>query len=229
MSFDIDIVTIFPAFFKGPLEESLIKKAREKRLIDVRVHDLRKYTRDKHKTVDDKPFGGGPGMVMKPDPIFECVEDIKSKHPGGRVIMLDARGERLTQKKAQQLSQHSHLILLCGHYEGIDHRVHEHLADELISIGDFVTMGGEAPSLSLIEAVVRLVPGVIGNQESLKEESFLQDVENGLEYPQYTRPRDFRGWKVPDVLVSGNHKEVAKWRAKVSKEVTKKRRPDLQK
>lgn len=229
MSFDIDIVTIFPAFFKGPLEESLIKKAREKRLIDVRVHDLRKYTRDKHKTVDDKPFGGGPGMVMKPDPIFECVEDIKSRYPGGKVIMLDARGERLTQKKAQQLSQHTHLILLCGHYEGIDHRVHEHLADELISIGDFVTMGGEAPSLSLIEAVVRLIPGVIGNQESLKEESFLQDVENGLEYPQYTRPRDFRGWKVPDVLVSGNHKEVEKWRTKVAKEVTKKRRPDLQK
>lgn len=225
----IDIVTIFPAFFKGPLEESLIKKAREKRLIDVRVHDLRKYTRDKHKTVDDKPFGGGPGMVMKPDPIFECVEDIKSSRPGAKVIMLDARGERLTQKKAQQLSNESQLILICGHYEGIDHRVHEHLADELISIGDFVTMGGEAPSLCLIEAVVRLVPGVIGNQESLKEESFLQDVENGLEYPQYTRPRDFRGWKVPDVLVSGNHKEVKKWREKISKEVTKKRRPDLQK
>ena len=229
MSFDIDIVTIFPAFFKGPLEESLIKKARDKRLIDVRVHDLRKYTRDKHKTVDDKPFGGGPGMVIKPDPIFECVEDIRAKHPEGRVILLDARGERLTQKKAQELAGRKHLILLCGHYEGIDHRVHEHLADELISIGDFVTMGGEAPSLCLIEAVIRLIPGVIGNQESLKEESFLQDVGNGLEYPQYTRPRDFRGWKVPDVLVSGDHAEVKKWRARTSKEVTKKKRPDLQK
>lgn len=229
MSFDIDIVTIFPAFFKGPLEESLIKKAREKKLIDVRVHDLRKYTHDRHKTVDDKPFGGGPGMVMKPDPIFECVEDIRSKHPEARVILLDARGERLTQKKAQELAGRKHLILLCGHYEGIDHRVHEHLADELISIGDFVTMGGEAPSLCLIESVVRLLPGVIGNQDSLKEESFLQDVENGLEYPQYTRPRDFRGWKVPDVLVSGNHAEMKKWRTSISREVTKKRRPDLQK
>ena len=225
----IDIVTIFPGFFKDPLGESLIKKAQDKQLIDVRVHDLRKYTHDRHKTVDDKPFGGGPGMVMKPDPIFECVEDIRAKHPGGRVILLDARGERLTQKKAQDFAGRKHLILLCGHYEGIDHRVHEHLADELISIGDFVTMGGEAPSLCLIEAVVRLLPGVIGNQASLKEESFLQDVENGLEYPQYTRPRDFRGWKVPDVLVSGNHAEMKKWRSQGSREVTKKRRPDLQK
>lgn len=223
----IDIVTIFPAFFKGPLEESLIKKAREKKRVEIRTHDLRKYTRDKHKTVDDKPFGGGPGMVMKPDPIFECVEEIKSKHARGRVILLDARGQRLTQKKAQQLSHEEHLILICGHYEGIDHRVHEYLADELISVGDFVTMGGEAPSLCLIEAVIRLIPGVIGNQESLKEESFLEDVEHGLEYPQYTRPRDFRGWKVPDVLVSGNHQEVKKWRTKVSREITKKRRPEI--
>ncbi len=222
-AFEIDLVTIFPPFFKGPLEESLIKKAREKKLIDVRVHDLRKFTHDKHRTVDDKPFGGGPGMVMKPEPIFECVESIREKHGRGWVILLDARGERLTQKKAQQLAEKKHLVLLCGHYEGIDHRVHEHLADELISIGDFVTMGGEAPSLSLIEAVTRLVPGVIGNEESLKEESFLE----GLEYPQYTRPRDYRGWKVPEILVSGNHKEVKKWRTQLSKDMTKKRRPDL--
>ncbi len=224
--FEIDLVTIFPAFFKGPMEESLIKKAREKKLIDIRVHDLRKFTHDRHRTVDDKPFGGGPGMVMKPEPIFECVEDIREKQGSGWVVLLDARGERFTQKKAKQLSEKKHLVLLCGHYEGIDHRVHEHLADELISIGDFVTMGGEAPSLSLIEAVTRLIPGVIGNEDSLKEESFLED-KSQLEYPQYTRPRDFRGWQVPEILVSGNHKEVKKWRADLSKEMTKKRRPDL--
>lgn len=229
--FEIDLVTIFPSFFKGPLEESLIKKAREKKRIEIRVHDLRKYTHDKHRTVDDKPFGGGPGMVMKPEPIFECVEKLQADGPKSWVVMLDAGGHKLTQKKAYQLAEKKRLILLCGHYEGIDHRVHEYLADELISIGDFVTMGGEAPALCLIEAVTRLIPGVIGNEESLKEESFEGRANEAsltqLEYPQYTRPREFRGWKVPEVLVSGNHQEVKKWRARLSKELTKKRRPDL--
>jgi tRNA (guanine37-N1)-methyltransferase len=223
MAFEIDLVTIFPGFFKGPLQESLLKRAQQEKLVKIRVHDLREYTHDKHKTVDDKPFGGGPGMVMKPEPIFECVEDLQKETPPGWVVLLDARGARFNQKRAAELAGKKRLILLCGHYEGIDHRVHDHLADELVSIGDFVTMGGGAPALCLIEAVTRLVPGVLGNEESLKEESHL---EEGLEYPQYTRPRDFRGLAVPDVLVSGNHKEVEKWRREVSRAMTRKRKPD---
>ncbi len=224
MAFEIDILTIFPAFFKGPLGESLIKKAGEKKLVQIRVHDLRDYTHDKHKTADDKPFGGGPGMVMKPEPIFECVEKIcAAKKEKPWVILLDARGERLTQKSAGLLAEKKHIVLICGHYEGIDHRVHEHLADQILSVGDFVTMGGEAPSLCVVESVIRLIPGVIGNQDSLKEESFL----DGLEYPQYTRPQDYRGWKVPDILVSGHHEQVKKWRHKMSQEMTRKKRPDL--
>ncbi len=187
------------------------------------MHDLRKYTRDKHKSVDDKPFGGGPGMVIKPEPVFECIEDIGAKGEKPWVILLDARGEKLTQKLAGKLAQKSRIALICGHYEGIDHRVHEHLVDQIVSVGDFVTMGGEAPALCVVESVIRLIPGVIGNQDSLKEESFL----DGLEYPQYTRPRDYRGWQVPEVLVSGHHEQVKKWRLKTAQEMTRKKRPDL--
>ncbi len=222
---EIDVATIFPQFFKGPLQESLIKKAQEKKLVSVRVHNLRDYTHDRHKTVDDKPFGGGPGMVMKPEPIFECVEAIRKKSASAKawVVLLDPAGEPLTQLRAKRLAQRKHLVLICGHYEGVDQRVKDHLVDQEISVGDFITMGGEAPALCLIESVTRLIPGVIGNQESLIEETF----EAGLEYPQYTRPRDYRGWQVPEVLVSGHHQEVKKWRHKIARETTKRKRPDL--
>jgi tRNA (guanine37-N1)-methyltransferase len=201
-----------------------VKRAQQAGKVAIRVHDLRDYTRDRHKTVDDKPFGGGPGMVMKPEPIFECVEDVFEKHGKGWIIVLDPQGERLTQALAEKLARKKHLVLVCGHYEGIDYRVHEHLADQAVSIGDFVTMGGEAPALCMIEAVTRLVPGVLGNEKSLEEESFNLGM---LEYPHYTRPRDFRGHQVPDVLVSGNHKEVEKWRHRAAREHTRRKRPDL--
>lgn len=223
MSLEIDVVTIFPAFFDSPLQESLLGKAQKKSLVRFRIHNLRDFTQDAHKTVDDKPFGGGPGMVMKAAPIFECVQSI----PGDKwVILLDPKGEPLTQKLARKLALKKRLVLIAGHYEGVDHRVHEHLADQLISVGDFITMGGEAPALCLIEAVTRLVPGVVGNEASLTEESF----ESGeLEYPQYTKPRVYEGHAVPDVLLSGNHQVIAKWRAKSAKSDTEKRRPDLAK
>ena len=234
MPFEIDIVTIFPKFFKGPLEESLIHKAQQKGLVKIRVHNLRDYTPNRHHTVDDKPFGGGPGMVMKPEPIFECLESLQKGLPSssgrssarrrpGWVILLDPQGEPLTQKRAKRLAMRKRLILVCGHYEGVDQRVKDHLVDQEIPVGDFITMGGEAPALCLIESVMRLVPGVIGNKESLVEETF----EGGLEYPHYTRPRDFRGWKVPEILVSGNHQEVKKWQAQMGRQITQKKRPDL--
>ena len=223
-AFEIDVVTIFPDFFKGPLAESLIKRAIEKKLVKIRAHNLRDWTHGRHKTVDDKPFGGGPGMVMMPGPIFECVEALQKEAPPKKwVVLLDAAGESLTPKLVRSLASREKMILICGHYEGIDHRVHEHLADQVISVGDFVTMGGEAPALCLIEAVLRFVPGVLGNAESLAEESF----EEGLEYPQYTRPRDFRGMQVPETLISGHHKEVQKWRKKSARERTRRKRPDL--
>ncbi|MBI3307057.1 MAG: tRNA (guanosine(37)-N1)-methyltransferase TrmD [Candidatus Omnitrophica bacterium] len=217
MGLSIELVTLFPEFFTSPLNESLIKKAQEAGKVSIQIHNLRDYTHDRHKTADDRPFGGGAGMVMKPEPIFECVESL----PKGWVVVLDPAGERLTQKLAEKLSRKKRLILIAGHYEGIDHRVHEQLADQEISIGDFITMGGEAPALCLIEAVIRFVPGVLGNQDSLKHESFHSDL---LEYPQYTRPREYREWKVPDILISGHHKEVEKWRRETARKRTVKRR-----
>lgn len=223
---ELDLVTIFPDFFKGPLQESLIKRAQNNKSVKIRVHNLRDYAHDRHKSVDDKPFGGGPGMVMMPGPIFECVEAIpKPENSPKWVVLLDAGGEPLTPVLARSLALREHLVLICGHYEGIDHRVHTDLADQVVSVGNFITMGGEAPALCLMEAVLRFVPGVLGNAESLAEESF----EDGLEYPQYTRPRDFRGLQVPEVLVSGNHKEVDKWRKKSAREMTTRKRPDLAK
>ncbi len=221
MSFEIDVVTLFPAFFESPLQESILKRAQKKGLVKIRIHDLRDYTHDRHKTADDKPFGGGAGMLMKPEPIFECVEAIRGK---AWVILLDPHGRPLTEKVAGELAKKKHLVLIAGHYEGVDHRVREHLVDDEISIGDFITMGGEAPALCLMESVIRLLPGVLGNQDSLKHESF---HDKALEYPQYTRPRDFRGWKVPDVLVSGHHRKVEKWRKKIAKTMTRENRPDL--
>ena len=222
MNFEIDLVTIFPSFFESPLKESILGKAQKKGLVNIRVHNLRDYTTDRHKTVDEKPFGGGPGMIMKPGPIFECVEKIRGEKAW--VILLDPKGEPFTQRLAQKLVTKRQLILVSGHYEGVDHRVHEHLADQIISVGDFVTMGGEAPALCMVEAIVRLIPGVLGNQDSLSKESF--DASE-LEYPQYTRPRNFRQHKVPDVLVSGHHRQVEAWRLKASREMTEKSRPDL--
>jgi tRNA (guanine37-N1)-methyltransferase len=221
----IDVLTLFPSYFQGPLEESLLKKAREKRLLEVAVHDLRDYTHDRHKTADDKPFGGGPGMVMKPEPVFECVEAIQDKGAAkGWVILLDAKGESFSQKMARSLADKKRLILIAGHYEGIDHRVAEGLADQIVSLGDFITMGGEAVALCMIEAVARLVPGVVGNEASLEDESFEM---GGLEYPQYTRPREYRGMKVPEVLISGHHAEVRAWRLAKAREATRRSRPDL--
>jgi tRNA (guanine37-N1)-methyltransferase len=222
--FRIDIVTIFPKFFDGPLQESLLKKAQEKKILDIRVCNLRDYTQDRHKTVDDRPYGGGPGMVMKPEPIFEAIEDIEKSDKRPFVILLDPKGKPLTQKLALELSQKKHIALIAGHYEGVDHRVQEGLVDLSVCVGDFITMGGEAPALCLIEAVTRLIPGVIGNEASLINESFETDE---LEYPQYTRPREYRGMKVPDVLVSGNHKEVEKWRKDYASQLTREKRPDL--
>lgn len=217
----IDIVTLFPKFFESPLDESILKRARKDKKIETRVHNLRDYTHDRHKTADDKPFSGGAGMVLKAEPIFECVEAIRRK---GWVILLDPQGERLTQKLAARLARKKHLVLIAGHYEGVDHRVREYLADQEISVGDFITMGGEAPALCLIEAVVRLIPGVLGNSDSVKHESF---HSNRLEYPQYTRPRVFRGWGVPEVLASGNHQEIREWRREAAEKMTRERRPDL--
>ena len=235
MSFQIDVVTLFPDYFKGPLVQSILGRAQTEGRVKIAVHNLRQYTHDKRKTVDDKPFGGGAGMLMKPEPLFECIEAIqapvvrkgastKTRRAKGWVISVDPHGEPLTQGLAEKLSRKRRLILIAGHYEGIDHRVREHLVDQEISVGDFITMGGEAPALCLMEAVTRLLPGVLGNRDSLKHESF---QSGQLEYPQYTRPRVFRGQKVPDVLVSGNHQEVEKWRREAAFKMTERQRPDL--
>lgn len=221
MCMEIDIVTLFPGFFESPLRQSLLKRAQADGLLQIRVHDLRKWTRDKHQTADDKPFGGGPGMVMKIEPIYECLREIGS---GGWKILLDAHGDPLRPPLAQSLAKKKKIVLIAGHYEGVDYRVKEHLVDQMVSVGDYITMGGEAPALCLIEAVTRFVPGVLGNEESLADESF---GETGLEYPQYTRPREFNGWSVPEELLSGNHAEVKKWRERTARELTKKHRPDL--
>lgn len=209
-----------------------MKRAQREKKLRIAVHNLRDYTRDRHKTADDKPFGGGAGMVMKVEPIFECLEAIRAgraktpcpRSPRGWTVLMGPQGVPLSQRLVEKLAKKKRLILIAGHYEGVDHRVREHLADQEISIGDFVTMGGEAPALCLIEAVARYVPGVLGNTESLKDESFRS---GGLEYPQYTRPREYRGWKVPEVLMSGDHAEVEKWRAREAARLTRECRPDL--
>lgn len=219
--FEIDVITLFPDFFHSPLRQSLLKRAQRDGILKIRVHDLRQWTSDKHQKADDAPFGGGPGMVMKIEPIYECLKEVGA---GGWKILLDAHGEKLSPELAQNLAGKKKLVLIAGHYEGVDHRVKEHLIDQAVSIGDFIMMGGEAPALCLIEAVTRFVKGVIGNEESLADESFGGGL---LEYPQYTRPREFNGWEVPEVLFSGNHAKVKKWREQNSLELTKKHRPDL--
>lgn len=223
----IDIVTIFPKMFAGPFEESILKRAQEKGLVDIKAHDLREWTNDKHKTVDDSPYGGGPGMVMMIEPLYKAVQQLKmenGKLKKRRVILLTPQGKTFDQAKAQELSKIDHLIFICGHYEGVDERVREHLADEEISIGDYVLTGGELPAMIVVDSIVRLIPRVLGKEASLDEESF----SNGLlEYPHYTRPETFHDWKVPEILLSGNHAEISKWRKEQALKRTKHRRPDL--
>jgi len=218
----IDILTIFPRMFDGPFGESIVKRAMDRGLVSISLHDLRDYTHDVHRTVDDYAFGGGPGMVMKPEPLFEAVEAIG----GGSswVVLLTPQGRVLRHQVAEELSRKDKLLLICGHYEGVDERVREHLVDDEISIGDYVLSGGELPSMVLVDTVVRLIPGVLGSEESINEESHAWGM---LEYPQYTRPREFREWEVPPVLLSGNHAEIARWRQEQAYERTLKRRPDL--
>ena len=220
----IDVLTLFPAMFAGPLDESIIKRAREAGRLDLAIHNLRDYAHDRHKTVDDRPFGGGPGMLLKPEPIFEAVEAIARDQT--RVVLLSPAGRPFRQAIAQELAQQDDLLLVTGHYEGFDERIREQLADDELSIGDYVLTNGALPAMVIIDAVVRLLPGVLGDDESAREESFSPGVA-GLEYPQYTRPADFRGMKVPEVLLSGNHAEIANWRAGRARQRTQERRPDL--
>jgi len=212
-----DIITIFPEIFDSYLKESLINKAQKKKLIKIKIHNLRKYTSDKHKTVDDKPFGGGLGMVMKIEPIFKAVKKIKKKK--SKVILFTPRGKKFNQKIAHQLSKYNQLVLICGRYEGVDERVAKHIADMELSIGDYDLMGGEIPAMAVIESVSRLVPGVLGKKELLKER--ITKSKGFIEYAQYTRPEVFNKWKVPKVLTSGDHKKIEQWRDKHKKIIEK--------
>lgn len=218
----IDVLTLFPAMFAGPLDESIIMRARKNGLLDLNIHQLRDWTHDRHKTVDDKPFGGGPGMLMKCEPLFEAVESLK--HAGTKVILLSPSGRKFDQAIARELAAEKNLLLVTGHYEGFDERVRAALADDELSIGDYVLTNGALSAMVVIDAVARLLPGVLGDDESSRDESFSQGL---LEYPQYTRPAEFRGLKVPDVLISGNHAEIEKWRREQAKSRTQSRRPDL--
>ena len=264
-----DLITIFPEFFAGPLEHGIVRRARETGLIDVRVQDLRVFTKDRHRTVDDRPFGGGEGMVMKPEPLFEAVESLLGHAVGEAaepaapesnttIVLLSAAGKRFTQETARRYAGLERIVFICGRYEGVDERVAEHLATEEISVGDFVLSGGELPAMLVIDAVTRLLPGALGNDASAQNESFsagsslpfgtqyidiaspqpsdkhrASDHRLGesdgilLDYPHYTRPAEFRGWAVPEILIGGNHAEVAKWRRKAALEKTQRNRPDL--
>ncbi|SFS51978.1 tRNA (guanosine(37)-N1)-methyltransferase TrmD [Marininema halotolerans] len=220
-----DVLTLFPEMFTGFFSSSIMKRAIEKGLVTASAVNFRDYTTDKHRTVDDTPYGGGSGMVLKPEPLFRAVEDLRrEKTEAPRVLMMSPQGQPFTQKKAEELSTVSHLILLCGHYEGFDERVREHLVDEEISIGDYVLTGGELPAMVVVDSISRLLPGVLGNESSADEDSFSTGL---LEYPQYTRPAEFRGWKIPDVLLSGHHRQIDEWRRQESLRRTWKRRPDL--
>jgi len=219
-----DIVSIFPGMFASPFGDSIIQRAREEGLLDLRVHDLRDYSLNKHRKVDDTPFGGGVGMVMNVEPIARVVAAIKKEVPETRTILLSPGGRPFDQEKAWELSRLPSLTLICGRYEGIDERVRLHFVDEEISIGDYILTGGEIPAMVLVEAISRLVPGVLGDPESIVEESFVGDL---LEYPQYTRPRDYQGFKVPEILVSGDHKKIRDWQKAEALKKTARVRPDL--
>src|SRR5213593_1521611 len=226
----IDILTLFPEICRAPLNESMMKRAQEKEIVNVHIHNLRDWTTDKHHVVDDVPFGGGQGMVMKPEPIFAAVEDLQQtsnlKAQTSKVILMSPAGRRLDQQLATDLSQEPHLIIVCGHYEGVDHRVIEHLVDLEISIGDYVLTNGAIAAAVLVDAIVRLLPGALGHEQSAADDSFSLKG-SGLEASQYTRPAEFRGWKVPEVLLSGNHAEIAKWRKEQAIERTRQNRSDL--
>ena len=208
----IDILTLFPEMFTGPFDASIIKRAESRDLIKMEVHDLRKWGEGTRRNVDDRPYGGGVGMILRVDIIDTALKDLRTKQ--SKVILLDATGTRYTQQKAHELSKLDHIILIAGHYEGVDHRVHEKLVDEVISIGDYVLTGGEIPAMVLVDSVIRLIPGVLGKDESSVDESHKEP--GYLEYPQYTRPEDYKGWKVPEVLLSGNHKNINDWRKEKS-------------
>jgi tRNA (guanine37-N1)-methyltransferase len=248
----IDILTIFPDFFRGPLDYGIVRRARETGLVEINIHDLRGFTKDKHRTVDDRPFGGGEGMVLKPEPIFECLESFGAEPrefrlaPGAKqsVILLSAQGRRLDQTLAAELSALERIVLICGRYEGVDERISEHLADREVSIGDYVMSGGELGAAVIVDTVTRLVPGAVGNQASTRQESFTESVTTQaeratdgpsstcvsgglLDYPHYTRPADFRGMAVPEVLVNGNHDQIRSWRRKTALAKTLRNRPDL--
>jgi tRNA (guanine37-N1)-methyltransferase len=220
----IDVVTGFPKLLAGPLQESMLKRAQDIGKADIVVHDLRDYTTDRHNTIDDTPYGGGAGMVLKPEPVFACVDRLKGARSYDEVVYLSADGEPLTQQLANELSMKTNLILLCGHYKGVDERIREVLVSREVSIGDYVLTGGELPALVVIDSIVRLLPGVLHDGESLLDDSF----QNGLlGAPYYTRPAEFRGMKVPEVLLSGNHKEILEWRQRKQREQTKRRRKDM--
>ncbi len=207
----IDIVTLFPAMFESPFSGSILKRAIDRKLIEIKIHNLRDWAEDNYKTVDDKPFGGGVGMLLKVDVVGRCLENMK-----GRKILMSARGKRFTQEKAEELAKIENLVFICGHYEGVDQRIADHLVDEEISIGDFVTTGGELPAMTIIDSIVRLLPGVLGKDESSEEESFSKKLDRKIEYPQYTRPAEYKGWKVPEELLSGDPKLIDKFKKKNS-------------
>lgn len=224
---EIDILTLFPEMFQSPFSVGIFQRAVSRNLIKLNLHNFRDFAHDRHHTVDDYPYGGGAGMVLKPESIFECVEAVKAGIPeAGKVpvILLSPRGRLFNQRVAQELAQHGHLILICGRYEGVDERVSEHLATEELSIGDYILSGGELAAMVVVDAVTRLLPGVLGSEESPQEDSH---VQGRLEYPQYTRPAVYRGWPVPEVLLSGNHAEIARWRREQSLRRTARVRPDL--
>ena len=250
-----DVITIFPEFFSGPLEHGIVRRAREAGIVDVRVQDLRAFTKDRHRTVDDRPFGGGEGMVLKPEPLFEAVESLlghgvgdaanrRAPDPGTAIVLLSAAGKLFNQEIARRFAQLQRIIFVCGRYEGVDERVAQHLATPEISIGDFVLSGGELAAMLVMDAVTRLLPGALGNEASSQNESFRANLSssssssrpadrslapNGLllDFPHYTRPAEYRGWRVPEVLIGGNHAEVAKWRREAALEKTRRNRPDL--
>lgn len=219
----IDVITLFPNMFDGPMGESLLQKAQQKNLFQLTIHQLRDWAIDHHGTVDSPPFGGGAGMVLRVEPFHKALQDLDPDHQALRILMTP-QGQPFKQKKAQELSQVEHLIILCGHYEGFDERIREHLIDLELSVGDFVLTGGEIPAMAIIDATVRLIPGVVGKAESVEDESFSNQT---LEYPQYTRPESYNDWTVPEILLSGHHAKIAQWRTDQSDQRTKLRRPDL--
>lgn len=222
------IVTIFPEFFESPFRYGVVSRARTEGLLGIQIHDLRNWTYDRHRTVDDRPFGGGEGMLLKAAPLFEAVEAILPERSASqRIVLLSAQGRRFNQETAREMASLEDLVILCGRYEGVDERVAQHLADDEISIGDFVLSGGELAAALLVDTIGRLLPGVLGNHDSSWNESFSDETDGLLDCPQYTRPAEFRGWRVPDVLLGGNHEEIRRWRRAASLEKTERLRPDL--